>query len=493
MFQHRNSRDLTLNASPDTDTLEALRARYGDRHKWLVLATVMIGTIASVMSSTIVNVAVPDMSRAFELGQERAQWVSAGFMAAMTMSMLLTPWLLARFGYRRTYTGAVALLLAGGLFGGLANHYPLVIAMRIVEGLAAGILQPIPGIIILRAFEPKEQGRASGIFGFGVVLAPAVGPTIGGVLVEHYGWRSIFFVVIPFCLIAMAMARRYLPRASTSANPARKLDVAGLLLGSLAIVCLMNGLVGLHDSNSSGALLLIALAPLLLAAFVVHCKDLKDPLLDLRVFAWRPFAMGSVVSFIYGVALFGSTYLVPVYMQLGLGFAPRDAGAALLPAGIALALSIPLAGRLADKRPPRHLVVFGLVLLALSFALTPLVTAVPMSVGFWLLVGFAVIGRIGLGFVLPSLNIGAMRGIDRSLIPEASSTISLLRQLGGALGVSLVGILLEWRLAWYGASLRGTSEATGDRLAAFSEMFVVLAVICALAMFGALRMRAPKT
>ncbi len=198
----------------DPRGLAALRERHGPRYRWWVLLTVMLGTMASIMSSTIVNVALPDMSRVFALGQERAQWLSAGFMAAMTVSMLTTPWWLERFGYRRTYLGAVGLLMAGGIGGGLAGSYELVLAMRVAEGLAAGVLQPMPAIIIMHAFGPAERGRAMGVFGMGVVLAPAVGPSIGGVLVEAFGWRSIFFVVVPLCLAALALSLRYLPHGA---------------------------------------------------------------------------------------------------------------------------------------------------------------------------------------------------------------------------------------------------------------------------------------
>ena len=202
--------------TPAPQSLAALAARHGPRYRWRVLMTVMIGSIASVMSSTIVNVAVPDLMQHFAIGQERAQWVAAGFMAAMTLSMLPTPWLLARYGYRHAYVGAVALLMLGGIVGGLAQHYELVLAMRVAEGLAAGVLQVIPSIVVLRAFGAGERGRAMGIFGFGVVLAPAVGPTFGGVLVEHFGWRSIFFFVVPFALCAMLLAQRYLPVSAPS-------------------------------------------------------------------------------------------------------------------------------------------------------------------------------------------------------------------------------------------------------------------------------------
>ena len=192
-------------------SLAALRSRFGVRYRWLLLLAVMVGTMASIMSSTIVNVAIPGMSQHFALGQERAQWVTSGFMVAMTVSMLTTPWLLARYGYRHTYVACMVLLLAGGVVGGFATRFDLVLAAHVAEGLAAGVVQPIPAIIILRAFEPNEQGRASGIFGMGVVLAPALGPSIGGLLVDWFGWRSIFFMVVPFCLASFWLAYKFVP------------------------------------------------------------------------------------------------------------------------------------------------------------------------------------------------------------------------------------------------------------------------------------------
>ena len=200
-------------------TLPELQARYGERYRWLLLLSVMIGTMASIMSSTIINVAIPDMSQHFTLGQARAQWVSSGFMVAMTVSMLTTPWLLGRYGYRATYVGCMLLMMTGGIVGGLANQFGLVLAARVAEGLAAGVVQPIPAIIIMRAFAPHEQGRAIGLFGMGVVLAPALGPSVGGVLVDVFGWRSIFFMVVPLCIASLVMAYRYVP-TTASVTPA---------------------------------------------------------------------------------------------------------------------------------------------------------------------------------------------------------------------------------------------------------------------------------
>jgi EmrB/QacA subfamily drug resistance transporter len=449
----------------------------------------MTGTVASIMSSTIVNVAIPDMSRIFAIGQARAQWMSTGFMAAMTVSMLATPWLLSRFGYRRTYMAATFLLLLGGVGGGLAPSYEFVMAMRVAEGLAAGIMQPIPAIVIIYAFKPHEQGKAMGVFGMGVVLAPALGPSIGGLLVEHAGWRSIFFVVVPFCLAALYLARRHLPVTAPGGLPANlqsgRFDLPGLVLVVVALLSLLNGLVSLHQAGSGAlpwqALGLLAFAALAIVAFIARQHRTATPLLDLTLFRRRSFAMGSLVAFIYGMALFGSTYLVPVFMQLALQLPPSQAGAVLFPAGLVLAFTIPLAGRLADRFPIHRLVMAGLLLLALSFAL---MLSVGLGTALWVLMIWTAVGRIGLGFVLPSLNLAAMRSLEMNLVTQGSSTINFMRQLGGAVGVNLIGIFLQWRLSAHGVTTADAANAAAQ-LPAFHEAFAVLALVTGAAILAA--------
>jgi predicted MFS family arabinose efflux permease len=208
-------------------------------------------------------------------------------------------------------------------------------------------------------------------------------------------------------------------------------------------------------------------------------------LMNMTLFGYRQFSMGSVVAFIYGAALFGSTYLLPVYMQVALHLSASHVGTIMLPAGIVLAFTIAGVGRLADRQPTWLLVSIGLALLAVSFAL---MVTLRLGGTLWWLVAFAVVGRIGLGFILPSLNLGSMRPLAKPLIPQGASAISFLRMLGGATGVSLCAIALEWRLAVHGDSL--TQAATSPaRLAAFNEVFLMLASLCALALLAAWQLR----
>jgi predicted MFS family arabinose efflux permease len=229
----------------------------------------------------------------------------------------------------------------------------------------------------------------------------------------------------------------------------------------------------LNPSRPVCAVLAVSAATLF--GFIAYQRRTAQPLMELRLFEHRAFAMGSVVAFIYGMALFGSTYLVPVFMQLALHLPPSQAGAVLLPAGLVLALTIPVAGRLVDRVAIARIVATGLLLLAASFLL--MVAVGPSTPLIWITL-WAVVGRVGLGCVLPSLNLGAMRGLPDGFIPHGASTINFMRQLGGAVGISLVGIVLEWRL----------QERHAEPVRAFHETFVLIGAITGCAVVAALRM-----
>lgn len=477
--------------APLPGSLEALRRRHGARLRWWMLLSVMLAAMSAGMASTIVNVAVADMSHAFHLTPARAQWLSASFMAAMTMGMLTTPWLMQRLGYRRAAISGVLLLMVGALLGGLSPWFGLVMAMRAVEGLAAGILQPIPAIIVMRAFAPGEQGRAMGLFSFGVVLAPAVGPSIGGVLVEGFGWRSIFFVVLPLGLTALPLLQRFLPinaPGGAMPGPGRRFDLTGFALLSAAMLLLLNGLVHLHDPTPGLWLALLGSASLTGLAFGAWQRRTPAPLLPPGIFRHGQLALGSAVGFFYGAALFGCTYLVPVFMLSGLHLLPSQAGAVLLPAGLMLALTSPVGGRLTDRYPVHRVIVAGLALMALSFVGSG---QVPLDNGLLLITAWTILGRIGFGLILPSLNVSALRGVPPEHLSSGASAINFVRQLGGTVGISLVGVMLEWRLAARGLDPTDLTAPSVAALGAFNETFLALAAMMVIAMVPAWQMRRP--
>lgn len=433
---------------------EALFARYGSAYRWMATGTALIAAISVILSATIVNVAIPDVMGAFGIDQTKAQWLSTGFLAAMTATMLLTDWAGRALGQRGSIMGALALFTAGSVLGGLAPDENVLILARVIQGAAAGIVQPLAMIIIFQVFPPEKRGAAMGIFGIGVVLAPALGPWVGGLLMDSFNWRYVFYLGIPFAALGVALANLFLPtRADTGPRPG--FDWAGF---GLLILFLTTVLTALSSGQRTGwtsdpVLAEFAVAAAAAVAFVWWEWRTAKPMLDLRLFLVGPFAAASLVSFVLGAGLFGSTYLLPLFVQTIQGLTPTQAGLMLMPAGFALVLVFPIAGRLSDRVSPGVLIGTGLAVFAYSAYLTAFAD---VRTGFWMLAWWTVLSRIGLGLVFPALSVGSLRVLPAKLIAQGSGAMNFMRQLGGAFGVNLLAVVLERRTAFHADALTAT-------------------------------------
>ena len=454
------------------------------RYRWFVTLTVILATSAMVVEATIINVAIPAIMRRFAMSHDTAQWLSTGFLGAMASTMLLASWFEKAFGQRRTYMVALTLFVFSSVLGGLAESSALLIVARILQGAIAGLIQPLGMVAIYRVFPVAERGRAMSVFGLGVVLAPALGPAVGGYLVDVFSWRAIFFVTVPFCALSVWLSSRYLPEREP-AHHRPPFDWLGCLLLALFLASLLTGFVVGHNQGwlSADFLLRLLVTLGLALAFVVLEAKLLHPLLDLRLLGTPRFAAATVVAFTYGLGLYGSTYLIPVFVQTALHYDAGQSGMLLLPGGIALAVSVTAAGHLMDRFPAHWLMISGLTCFAASFLL---LAATGSNASFIALSTWIVIGRIGLGTTIPSLNMGALKAVQPEHLAQASGAINFFRQLGGAIGVNVLSILLEW-LNLHGTQLGQTAEEAQN--AAFSYSFVVLAAIFLLAAYPAWKTR----
>jgi len=445
--------------SPAPDSPEGLIARYGTAWRWLATGTVMMGTIATVLTATIINVAIPDIMGTFGMGQDKAQLLSTGFLAAMTGTMLLNAWLAERVGRRRTFILAMLVFVFGSVTGGLAPSELVLIMARVLQGAAAGVVQPLAMQIIFQAFPPERRGTAMGIFGIGVVLAPAIGPTLGGLMVDSFSWRYVFFFPIPFAILGMVLANAFLPGRSLPQGHKHPFDRTGFALILLFLVSLLGALSNGSRQGWMADPILLAFTAALLTGVAFVCWELwtPHPLLDPRLFLNPTFSCASVVAFIFGVGLFGSTYLIPLFVQNIQGYTPTRSGLLLMPAGLTLALVFPTAGRLTDVVPAALLISIGLVLFGGSLVL---MTQSDTNTPFWLMGGWIVIGRIGLGCILPSLNAGALRALPMTLLAQGAGTINFVRQLGGALGVNMLAIALQTQTQQHAQALTATQNAS---------------------------------
>ena len=345
------------------NTVEGLRARYGERWRWLAVATVMLGTMATVLSATVVNVALHDIMLEFGIRQGRVHWLATGFIAAMTTTMLASSWLLDHFGVRKTLAGAMFMFTVISIAGGFAATPEQLIAARVGQGAMAGLMQPMGMYLVFRIFPREKRGQAMGIYGMGVILAPALGPVLGGFLVDQLSWRYVMFAPAPVTIIGVAMAWRFLPLPPSRPQPYR-FDLLGLILLGVTLALSLDTLNRLQNLAGQEARVAIGgvLSGLALVLFLFRERRTRHPLVNISLLRKPVFLYANLGALALGLALFGSTYLIPLFVQTALNYSATDAGLLMLPAGVVLGMTFPLAGRLADRQSASKLVVFGIAL-----------------------------------------------------------------------------------------------------------------------------------
>jgi EmrB/QacA subfamily drug resistance transporter len=428
------------------ETLEVLAARHGARYRWWVAITTLVGLFSAVTTTTIVNVAIPDIMGAFGIGQDEAQWFSSGALAGTSVAMLMQAWLVGRFGPRATFTGANIVFLSSLLVAGFAPNQVVLVIARVVQGSIAGVLQPLAVYMLFRAFPADRKGQAMGMFGLVAIAGPAFGPIVGGVMIEHFNWRSIFFVAIPTSAAALLLGAMFLPQREAGAGAVKRFDWLSLGLVSLSLGSLLHALANGQrdgwDSNRSYATLAVALA----AGFVFVVRELRSPapLVDLRPLAIPRFAATVAVSCIFGVGLFGTVYLVPLFLQTVQGFTPVAAGMFLMLPGVVMGMTMPFAGFLADRLAASTLILAGVVLSIVSAAW---VSGVDVNTPFFVFAAWVSVGRVGIGLVNPALNLAAMKALPPERLAQAAGLVNFSRQLGGAFGVNLLAMTLDRRAA----------------------------------------------
>ena len=426
-----------------SESTEALFARYGPAYRWLATVTVMLGTISAVLTTTSVNVAIPDIMGAFGIGQDRAQWLSTGALAAMTVGMLLNAWMMTSFGQRRTFIGALCIFAASLILAGASPNESVLVFCRIVQGAVAGLLQPLSMYTLFRVFPPERRGSAMGFFGMSVILGPALGPTLGGIMIDHFNWRYIFYVAVPISAIAILMGSLFLPDREEEGARVR-FDWFGF---ALLVAALASLLIGLSNGQREGwqsdyIIGLFATAVLATLGFILWELRAPQPLVNLRVLANPQFTGAATVACLFGAGLFGSTYLVPLFVQTVQHMTPLAAGLMLMPAGLIMGVLMPFAGYLSDRISARTLIIAGLLCFGISSYWLAWVDA---NMSFWTIAWCVVISRVGLSLIKPALNVSALRSLRPELLGQGAGMINFSRQLGGAFGVNLLSVILDRR------------------------------------------------
>jgi len=441
--------------------------------RWLVTIAGMSGAIAMVLSATIANVAVPTVMGAFGVGQDQAQWLSTGFVATMVASQLLSAWFGAALGTRGTFLMLNVVYLVGTAIAFFSPSFEGIVAGRILQGFSAGIVQPLTMALLFTQFPRDRRGQAMAIHSMGIQIAPMLGPMIGGLVIDSLGWREIFLVPIPVCIMGMVLGTLYLP-GKEKREPLPKFDWAGYsLLVSTIMLLIYAGSNGQRFGWDSTAIVTMALIGLTTGVAFVW-RQLRSPtLLDFSLFRIPQFSAAVIVAFVFGLGNFASNYLIPVVVQEVQGFTPFLSGLLLVPAGILVIGATSIIGRVADACPAHLMVMLGLVLFAFGNFLMSHADANTTFVAFVLMI---IVARCGMALILPSLSASALRALRTDQLHRGSGTINFLRQLGGSCGVTALVIFVEQRTQFHVEAMAATQRAdNATSMALLSQLQGLLA------------------
>jgi len=434
-------------------------------YRWWLLANVMIGTFMAVLDATIVNVGLPKIMASYGVGIDKIEWVLTAYMLSLAVMLPTSGWLADKFGYKRVYFLGLFLFTLGSLLCGMSPNEDVLIFSRVVQGLGAGCLMPVGMAIITREFPPEQRGIALGFWSIAAAASVSFGPLIGGYLVDNFSWPLIFDVNIPIGIGGM-LATAIIQKEFRNKNK-RSFDLIGFISVSIFLPVLLYALTEGNAATNSGGwhspiiLICFAVAALSFTVFLVTEFTVKEPLIELRLLGDYNFGISALVMFIFGIGMFGSTFLIPLYLQNSMGYTAIQAGAVFLPLGFIQGIVAPFAGIFSDKINPKIPILTGTLLLALSFYLN---SSMSYQTELDYIMMTLYIRGLAMGMLFGPLTTISLLSIPRHKMAQASGISNVIRQVGGSFGVALLTTIFSTRIAFH-------SQLYGEALQTFSPVY----------------------
>lgn len=430
-------------------------------YRWWALGALMIGTFMAVLDATIVNVALAKIMTTFGVDLEKVEWVATAYMLAFAVLLPTSSWIADRLGHKRTYVLALLVFTAGSALCGLAWNEDALIVSRVIQAIGAGCIMPVAMTIVAEIFPPEQRGQALGIWGIAGAASATMGPTIGGYLVDYIGWRSVFYVNLPVGIVGTALVLVVLKEIPV--RRAGRFDLMGFLTMTVGLSGLLLALAqGQSKGWDSGYVRACEfLAIIGLTVFVWWELRQREPLVDLSLFRSPGFSLINLIALIFGVGMFGSTFLLPIFLQNMLGYPALLAGITLLPAGLVMGLVTPFAGRLSDSIGAKSLITVGLAIMAFSMYLN---SHINLQTSRETIYGWLVLRGIGMGLMFSPMTSLALGLVPRLKAGQASGLLNVIRQVGGSFGIALFGTLLTRRQLFH--TVRYSEAVTAQSLPA---------------------------
>jgi DHA2 family multidrug resistance protein len=421
----------------------------GGRNPWAIALTVTLATFMEVLDTSIANVSLPHIAGSLSASQDESTWVLTSYLVSNAIVLPVSGWFATKFGRKRFYMTCVILFTVSSLLCGLAPNLGLLIFFRVLQGVGGGGLAPSEQAILADTFAPQKRATAFAVYAMAVVLAPAIGPTLGGFITDHYSWRWVFLINVPVGIVSLFLSSRMLqdpPYLVEAKKRAGGLDYIGLGLIAVGLGALELVLdKGQEDDwfHSSTITTFAVIAAVALICFIIWEWRQEHPVVEVRLFKSRNFAVTNLMMLVLGLTLYGSTVLLPQYLQVWMGYSALDAGMVLSPGALVFVALMPIIGPLVSKVGPRALIAVGFTILAgaLYYTSRTLHPGIDFSTATWMRIYLTT----GLAFLFVPVNTLAYAGVPLSKNNSVSGIMNLSRNMGGDIGIAVVTTLIARR------------------------------------------------
>ncbi|MGC2674037.1 MAG: DHA2 family efflux MFS transporter permease subunit [Candidatus Acidiferrum sp.] len=443
---------------------------------WIIAVAVMLSTFMEVLDTTVVNVSLPHIAGSLSATVEEATWTLTSYLVANAIILPLTGWLSNFFGRKRMLMLSVTGFTVASFLCGLAPSLSFLVVCRIVQGACGGGLQPISQAILLESFAPEDRGKAMGFWGLGIVVAPMLGPVLGGWLTDSYSWRWVFYINVPIGIASIVMTSLFIFDPSYIRRASQKIDYWGIGMLAVGIACLQIVLDKGQEKDWFGTDWITALAVIsgvVLLAFLLYELHIKDPVVNLRVFTNRTYSTGVFLMSLIGVGLYGTTVLIPLVLQTLLGYPAMRAGLAMAPRGLGSFIAMPVVGMIMTKFDPRKMLMLGMVVSGITLFQ---ISRLNLNAGFWDFFWPQFYMGLSLGLIFVPLTTISMSPIRKENMGNATSLFNLVRNLGGSIGISAVSTMQtrfqQRNINILGADVNPYSLSAPGMMKSLQEMFV---------------------
>lgn len=444
----------------------------------ILLIVMIAGCFFSTLNQTLLNVALSDLMNTFSVSPTTIQWLATGFMLVNGILVPITAFLMKRFSTRQLFISAMLFLLAGSVVAACAMNFGMLLTGRMIQAVGAGIILPLMMTVIVYLFPEERRGAIMGKVGFAIIFAPAIAPTLAGFIIDYLSWRWLFISLIPFIVIIIVLAYKYLMNVNECAKS--KIDLISLIYSTFGFGLLLFGFSSAGSRGWDDGVILTTIGAGLIISILFCQRQLssQDPLLNLSVFRYKMYSMTTIINVAITIIMYADLILLPMYLQDGRGFSALDAGLLLLPGAIINAFLSPVTGKLFDKYGAKPLFIFGLVLVALSMWL---VIDLSSTTSYVYILVSTIILRIGLAFITMPLNTAALNAIPRELASHGSAVNNTIRQLAGAIGTAV--IVTAYTLQLTGTSVQVNESYANAASSTYFYMFLLAIVAFIVVLF----------